>query len=284
MVDQAAIQKAEQYLCRHMVGLCWYEGDSVNLRGQFTRQPDYRCASAFLLQICNSFSLVTAGHVLTEYKKAVAAGRIGQRFSMVDVWQQSATFLERIPFDFMDSPALVHDDVSQGLDVAFISLPDIFLTMLLQTTAPFIRKQWIAQQGLEFDFYVMAGIPAVEAVKEFGESGSERWVATFPTPRAIFVENCDNRPPSWTGTQFPQFIGRIKNTEDIAHIGGMSGGPILGFRTIEGRLAYWPVAIQSRWDADSRRVVGTTIPAAAQLAHDVIDDFLADNPHLEPPC
>jgi hypothetical protein len=45
---------------------------------------------------------------------------------------------------------------------------------------------------------------------------------------------------------------------------GMSGGLILGFR-IEPQPAYWIVAVQSSWNAQTRTVYGCDLPALASL-------------------
>ena len=75
--DAKALDYTE-YFCRHLIGLCWYEAP-VNDNGEFTRHPDFRCASAFLLQVFDTLCLITAGHVLTEYNKRKKKGLVGQQ-------------------------------------------------------------------------------------------------------------------------------------------------------------------------------------------------------------
>jgi hypothetical protein len=49
-----------ELLCRHLIGLSWYEGEA-NGNGDFTRKPDYHTASAFVADIADTAWIVTAG-------------------------------------------------------------------------------------------------------------------------------------------------------------------------------------------------------------------------------
>jgi hypothetical protein len=164
-----------EYFARHLVGLCWYEGP-VNARGEFTRHPDFHCASGFLLQVYDTFCLVTAGHVLTDYDKRKKKGLVGKHHSLLDFWSPRARFSEPIPFDFTDAPALVEESPERGLDVAVIALPNIILEALSQTIEPFTHERWLHQGSISFDFYAILGSPSVDATQESEPDGMRHMV------------------------------------------------------------------------------------------------------------
>ena len=63
------------------------------------------------------------------------------------------------------------------------------------------------------------------------------------------------------------YEGTTNSNVDLESVVGMSGGPIIGIRhNSNGQLAYWPVAMQSRWLPDQRIVIGSLIaPMAADV-------------------
>ncbi len=256
-----------EYFLRHLIGLTWYDGP-VNAQGEFTRQPEFHCASGFLLQVHNTFCLVTAGHVLTDHEERKKQGIVGKHHSLFDGWSPKAKIKEPTPFDFTQAPILVEYAKDRGLDFAVISLPNFILEALLQTIEPFAREQWLLQAGIDFDFYAVLGIPAADATQDTGSDGRRHWVTTFPQPRVIIVEKCPSPPSETQGLEFEQFVGSISPNESISEIGGTSGGPVLGFRKgPQGELLYWPVAIQSGWWRRSRVMVGTLLPPVAEGVH-----------------
>ncbi len=263
-----------EYFARHLVGLSWYDGP-VNAQGEFTRQPEFLLASGFLLQVYNTFCLVTAGHVLTDHDERKKRGLVGKGYCLFDGWSPRAKIKDPTPFDFTDAPALMRYEKDLGLDFAVIRLPNFILEGLLQTIEPFTHKRWVYQAGIDFDFFAVVGSPAIDATQEMGSDGRRHSVTTYPQPRVVLVEKCPSPPSETQGKEFEQFVGSINQNENIAELGGMSGGPVLGFRKGQERhLLYWPVAIQSGWWRQSRVVVGTSLPIVAAGVHDWIKQLV----------
>lgn len=263
-----------EFFSRHLIGLCWYEGP-VNTAGEFTEKPIFQCASSFLLQVEGRHCLVTAGHVLTEIKELFKKnGHAAQQYSLFDIWSPRCTFKERIPFDFTAAPAIVEYKPTLGIDIAVIELPDLYLEMLSQTIEPFTHERWIHQSNLQFDFYAILGIPGEAATQDLNGNS----VTTYPQPQVVFVESAPPVVESDANTALPQFFGKILPGEPIGDIGGMSGGPIFGFRKEpNGQLRYWPVAIQSRWRPGSRTITGTSLPHFALALHEWLASRKAEN-------
>jgi hypothetical protein len=275
MSNDANARDFTEFLSRHLISLCWYEAP-VNSHGEFTRRPDFHCASGFLLQVYDTFCLVTAGHVLTDYNKRKKNGFVGKNHNLLDIWSPRAEFKMPTPFDFTDAPARVEDSPERGLDYAVIALPDHIMRSLLKTIEPFTQERLLHQTDTDFEFFAILGTPVVNAIQQSGRVGNNHSVTTYSNPQVIFVKNCSNPPDNTKASEFPQFIGHIQPNETISHMDGTSGGPIFGFRKArDGQLQYWPIAIQSRWLPQSRIVIGTSISIVAQGVHNWISEFIS---------
>ncbi|MCX7426983.1 MAG: hypothetical protein NTW96_15325 [Planctomycetia bacterium] len=154
-------------------------------------------------------------------------------------------------------------DKDAGVDFAVVPLPDLVLRMIVQTTIPFTKKNWVDQSSISFDFFAMLGLPNDQAQQIMSRKDGIESITTFQNPTLLFLEPCE-RPVRVAPTSNPQFVAKIDPHVDLDSIVGMSGGPIFGFRkNCDGQFAYWPVAIQSRWLPHSRIVVGTFVPPIA---------------------
>lgn len=258
------------FFCEHLVSFCWYEG-KADAQGNPITEPPFCMASGFILQVGDDWWLVTAGHVFTDYRKR-CKDYDTQAFNprLVDLWgaKRASHPAPQIPFDFFDdalNPIVVYDR-EKGLDYALIRIPYLQRQALQQTIDPFDRSTW-ANQGTEpFDRFIVLGSPN-ELKHQYRWSERDRdVVSSHLEPVAIFVDETDSDAAGIDPTTHPQFIGKLNPLSDVQNIGGMSGGPILGFRKdSDGRLWYFPVAIQSRWLTQSRIIVGTRVPIVGEL-------------------
>ncbi len=269
--------KVLSFFCRHLIGIGWYEG-TVDENGEFTSEPVFYGASGFLLQShenTRTYSLVTAGHVLRDHDARMRAPNMATRQpSLFDIWGPNSKCSERIPFDLFDAPVLGNYDKEEGIDFAVVALPELVLRILGQTTIPFTKRNWNHQDDITFDFFAMLGLPNEEAEQVRYKADGIESITTFQNPVLLFVEPCE-LPATVKPSVQPQFAARIDPRVDIKSIVGMSGGPILGFRkNADGQLAYWPVAIQSRWLPDRRIVIGSFLPPLAAGIEEWIDRLI----------
>ena len=129
------------------------------------------------------------------------------------------------------------------------------------------------------DFFAILGLPNENAEQITNRKDGIGSTTTFQNPALLLLDPCQ-LPSGIKPATNSQFVAKIGAPRaDLCSIVGMSGGPILGFRkNADGQLAYWPVAIQSRWFRDSRIVIGTCVaPVAAEIERH-IEEFLAQNP------
>jgi hypothetical protein len=81
--------------------------------------------------------------------------------------------------------------------------------------------------------------------------------------QAAVIEGIQKNPedaPESTKSNWPWFIGYVPPGQGVDNIKGMSGGPIFGFRIRGDELHYRIAAIQSRWWANSRIILGCPVP------------------------
>lgn len=272
--DDLKARDFTQFFSRHLVGLGWYEG-RVNAKGEYRSQPEFHCASGFLMQLHGSYYLATAGHVVIGCKERKQQGIVIAGPRILDVWSPRAKVDAPIPFDFADAPALLADE--EGIDFALIKVPNLVVKALVQTIEPVTEENWISQPAPDsFAAYAILGVPACEARQFFEHEGNRHGVTTYLDPRVIVLERCVDLPPSMTETKYPRFVAKIRDGEDISDIQGMSGGPIFGFNELDSEGArYWPIAVQSSWLPSQRILIGTPLPLVASMVYRLIESISA---------
>jgi hypothetical protein len=146
-----------------------------------------------------------------------------------------------------------------GLDFAIIRLDSLKVKAFLANDLLFIaRENWLDQQHLEFDSYLMLGLigdPRLEAKRN--QTILHNNQAMIPA-KQIRRDEIDELPHGMTKLPSEEwFIGKIPKNRKIPTIQRMSGGPIYGFRyDDQKRLMYHVVALQSRWWTKSRIIFG----------------------------
>jgi hypothetical protein len=203
---------------------------------------------------------LTAGHVLRElnelrqHPKVVIEGA-----SLADVFGYERISNTPIPFDLRDAQLLFIDDDELGLDFGVIPIGPHHARLLAKNkVVAFSEENWIKQRDLKFDGYAMLCFPAERVSGRVSAASTVRIEPTVFGVRRVSAGSGSQK------TKYPRFVGQVADGLSLRSLAGMSGGPILGFRT-EPRLTYWMVAIQSSWNAKTRTVYGCDFPMLASL-------------------
>jgi hypothetical protein len=244
-----------------LIGLSWYEGE-VDGDGNFTRKPDYHTASAFVADIADTAWIVTAGHVINDHRERCRErpNWKASKHRVWDIWGPLPKVKEPVPYDFFDSKLITIplQSFERGVDLALIRLERYLFQFLNQSLTPFMRADWIDSiEHVEHDYsvYYIVGTPNDLLHQDVEADGNRSRVTTYERPTIVAVEPIEDHGIE---TVCRQFVAKIHPSFPIEDIGGMSGGPILGFRKDgDGNLRYWPVAVQSRWQPSKRIVIGT---------------------------
>jgi hypothetical protein len=247
---------------RHVIALTWWEG-VPNGRGGYKEKPKFRVASGFLIEMFEMCWLVTAGHVNAHHQRRKRKeGIVAFDTQVWDFFGTDSSTRVAYPWDFFDSTVWAFEcyDEELGFDFAFLNVPYLVGKALSQNISLFRKIDWVNQAGVEYDKFVLCGLPGeLGSIIEWEEDGgvSARPGLCLAVLQISEVkEECSKVKP----TKFPQFVGQLTPAETVNDISGMSGGPILGLKKLEnGELRYFPVAIQSRWLRKKRIVIGCYI-------------------------
>ena len=256
--SSSSISKGLEFLCRHLVGLCvTYKNTALE---EVDLPPRFATCSGTLIFIEGALYFLTAGHVLKELKALRDCEQIQiENASLADVFGAKRISDTPIPFDLKDAPLCFIDDEELGLDFGVIPIGYHHANLLSENgVIALSEKNWIEQDNVKFDGYMMLGFPA-ELVSERISSSCR--VDIQPT---MFAVSRLGLTPDCQATKYPRFVGQVSPDLSLKSLKGMSGGLILGFQT-DPQLRYWVVAVQSTWRPETRRVYGCSLPILARL-------------------
>ncbi len=253
-----------QFFARHFVSIGWIdrtpgERSSAN---EGLGQPFN--VSAFVMQVCGDWFLVTAGHVIEDLKVAHSTGQVLTNFQLNDTWANSPAGAIPIPIDFEYVLARAQSlyDSDLGLDYACIHFGDHY-KQLLQANGivPIDETAWEKGVPENPDFHFMLGVPAqLSNVNLQSSTPCEEVNCVLLPIREVneLPEDLQSKPHRFYGRLDDPL--RCTNGAQLTDIDGMSGGPIIAVkRTPEGQMRYWVVAIQSAWRRSDRIVIGNRI-------------------------
>jgi hypothetical protein len=256
------------FLCRHLVCLAGtYQPIDANEEPNGPVQPFIY--PAWILSICDTWCLVTAGHILKRLDEPLNSKRIRLTGCvLVDSLGPDAVSPLHIPFDYQRLPKFYIEDEEAGLDFGLIALSPYYRGLLeINKILPVTERDWQYQDKLEFGQYMMVGFP-----KELTEIQSPRNglipVSVYPT--VIWVTKLENPPDDLPDTRHPRFVGKLSDDFPLDSIVGMSGGPIFGFAKEGDR--YWIVAVQSSWLPERKLTFGCPVPVFARLIENLLSD------------
>jgi hypothetical protein len=242
---------------RHLVALC------VTFREKDSQEPlpAFRAYAGTLLYIAGRHFFLTAGHILSELQEALESEKIVILSAVLaDTFGSERISNFPIPFDLRGANFFFIDDAEMGLDFGVIALTPYYVGLLAANGMVAVGEEnWVHQHAIEFDGYVMFGLPAEYVTDRVNIDGEGYVEATM-----FAVKRLDEPPDGIPVTQHPRFVGQLSAELSLTSLRGMSGGPIFGFN-FTPPLRYWVVALQSTWLRDRRLVFGCPLPVLASL-------------------
>jgi hypothetical protein len=220
----------------------------------------FATCSGTLIFIEGALYFLTAGHVLQELKALRDCEQIQiENASLADVFGAKRVSDTPIPFDLKNALLCFIDDQELGLDFGVIPIGYHHASLLAKNgVIALSEKNWIAQDTIKFDGYMMLGFPAELVSERISDSHT---VNIQPT---MFAVSRLESTPDCQATKYPRFVGHVSPNLPLKSLKGMSGGLILGFQT-HPQLRYWVVALQSTWRTETRTVYGCSLPVLARL-------------------
>ncbi len=260
MTDPAdQFRRFHQWISRHLVALCAVY-HHVDDDGNMVKGPFLYVASGFVMSFRDSWSLVTAGHVIKEDIEADLLGQPHIRVEdvfLIDFFGLEAQHRNTVPFNLDGRPRIGVCEEDEGLDFGFISISPNERRLLEQNGIVAVEESnWLRQHEVtDFVSFMMLGIPAELVETKIGRTVTGQATIGSPGSVLLHVSALGDDDPRVNKTPYPRFVGEIQGHHNLSSIRGMSGGPIFGFATRDGRLYYWVVAVQSSVDKRDKRIV-----------------------------
>jgi hypothetical protein len=200
--------------------------------------------SGFMMDIGGLWFYVTAGHVIVEIREAFESGGKFEVWRFDDQTAGNAFKGAAVPYDFyVEKWFVLHDD-DVGMDYATVHLEGLVRQNLQAGgVVPITKQAWGLYSDPSFTQWVLLGVPAETVFQR--QSAIEAKISLIP------VKPTDS-PPGAVGSAHNKFFGRLLleshgKASTVKSIEGMSGGPIFATRTVDGKMKYHVIGIQSGW-------------------------------------
>ncbi len=229
-------------------------------------------ASCVLVEICGRWCVLTAGHVIDNFKYALHHGRIVFRLELVAGLHTNDSNPAHIQLPLELTRWLIIND-SQSVDYALFPLPSEAVSRLIETNAQVVPFELFSQNRTAFDAFVLLGSPQQELLvkPESVDQQTCNLALRIGTLMLPVIEVDD--PSSQMSEAKNQFHGRIltlqgryvQSDEDrqLHEISGMSGGPVFGLRFNDESVDVGLVAIQSKWNSTSNVIMACRVGSFA---------------------
>lgn len=278
---EAIWEQIHDQLCRHLVcfGVRYVP---IDTRGNPCGPERLQRFSCFVVSVEDKWFLVTAGHAIKDVATHLGAKTIRiVRSFLVDYIGYRETVRKLTPFSFDFTEQQYVDEITLGLDYAFIPLQDLYRWgMEANGIKPISESHWREYQPVDFDVYAVLGLPeqvasGYDPAREgdhplSGSIGSVVLSAEVLTDKSQIPESVN--PGLVSG---PWFTGVITAQKKL-NIVGMSGGPIVGIcKGPDDWVGYSVVAIQSRWHEATKIIFGCPITLFGEMVDRYAAELLA---------
>lgn len=229
--------------------------------------------SGFLVEVAEVWFYVTAGHILKNIRKSLAAGGSFDIWRLDDQTAGNKFNGMAIPYSFDIENWLVLEDAEIGLDYAAVPLSDLYRQGLVAGGAfPIGRETW-SDHVTEHDFWALVGIPS-ETVEYDDE--------TIITARVVIAPVTPvDTPPMAQQKARNQFYAKLADGAEsfFKNVDGMSGGPIFAIKKVEDIWKYWVIGVQSAWYPTSRILAACPFSSFGQALEEVVKEARRNQEH-----
>jgi hypothetical protein len=230
--DQSVNPDITNFFIKHVVAV------AIRLEIGSTNQEPF--ITATVLQASNRWFLLTSAHWFDDIERLINSGYKISSIRLVDSLSNQAEFKMAIPFSVSNFHPIMLDSYDDEIDIAIIPLSPLYIDLLKRNDIQALDESMWKELPSQFDACWMFGLPA-----EIQISDNSHYSLT-PLGLQVFLDEDCFRVPK--GKKYPRLFGKVETRGIIQSLGGMSGGPIL----IYSNNKYWLIALQTRWNQDSR--------------------------------
>lgn len=224
--------------------------------------------SGFVVDVLGEWFFITAGHIISDIRTALAQGSVFDRWRLDDQTAGNAFNGKAVPYDFNANNWLILQDDTCGLDYAATHISGLFRLQLEAGGAKAIEGYAWGDHFETSDHWAVAGVPK-ESVS-YDEKTTAR--ARFVVCKLILTE-----APLMAGSKSAnQFYARLNDgsEEVVRNANGLSGSPVFALRQKDGVWTYKVIGVQSAWYPSSRTLaICPYLLFAAELESVVSDAF-----------
>ena len=217
--------------------------------------------SAFVVEICSRWFVITAGHIFKELKLAISKGAV------ITNWQIDDSILSfdpfppnRISLDINKDVSYFYDD-AKGFDCAYFELDYLTISALKnQGIIAIPQTIWDAEDVLDYEYWLLVGTPRQSCQLEINKP----IVKSYTT---IQIERILEKPSGIDDTEFQRLYAKldfksVMHNQNHFDIAGMSGAPIFGLLDANNQMPYKYrlIGIQSGWDKKESVVICAARP------------------------
>jgi len=247
MADELILNHDDlRLLHRHYINLTCIDSGVEAIKKNGGKPKRYNF-SAFIVKVEGVILAITAGHVFSDLKLAVTAGAKLSDWAIDDSMVSERAFpAYPISVDLERDVIFFYED---GLDYGAYRLDPMALIALSQNgIVPIEEAQWNAEDLPDFPFWTLVGLPTQFATLKHDGPSIKNHVT-------VHVVGLHDRPAGLDDKKYQRLFARVE-FQSVAEwgrdfdIGGMSGGPIFGTRSVPQGYSYdyRLIGIQSVWD------------------------------------
>jgi len=229
--------------------------------------------SGFLVDVQGFWFVVTAGHVVSEIKTALASNVIFTAWRLDDQTAGNRFKGIAVPFEFELDAWILLEDESVGFDYAAMLVKNLYRAGLEAGNATAMDHRAWGDHKADHDYWALVGLPS-ETVTLHDED---------KVKGTIYLEPLDaTTRPSVIGDQrHCMFYGKLRKdfNKNYKSIKGMSGGPIFSLVKSDQQWQYRVIGIQSSWIESLRTVCICPINLFLERVTKLVEDIL-DNNHV----
>jgi len=203
-------------------------------------------ATAFIVSIGDMWVVVTAGHVMDEFRQVIEAGGNCVDWHIDDTMGTNPVSDQPMPFNLAERAHFQIYDQDLGYDYSLLEVKNHERRLLERNRIQAISEQaWTQGMPNEFEGYVLVGFPFEDIKCTPGRA------ITRAMTMVHLAQILDGEVPPVLIKTKDGSISRLyfRLPPDDANaprsMKGMSGGPIFGYKRCADGLRYWLVGIQS---------------------------------------
>lgn len=264
------IELGEEYLRplhRHFINITYRDHRPGAVQDNGGTPPMYHF-SAFVVQINDDWLAITAGHIFSHLKKAIAHGAVLKDWAIDDSTvnpdphpNTNMKVVYNIAFD-PDKDVFYFDDDVEGMDYAAFKLDYLAVQAMQKEGIRAIPEDvWNKSDLQDFPYWLLVGTPEELIENPHGQPQVKRHATLHVIPRS-------GPAPGFAPTRYPRHYAEVDfgstDHDGPFNLVGMSGGPIFGIKSpLEKIEDYRLIGVQSAQQWEHVKPTGNVIAFCA---------------------